>query len=103
MVTILLVALLLITPLSDEKGSSMFFSQADIFFSKHVKDASVDYKSIQKSPEQLTKLSSTISAFNLKNVDKDTEMAFWINAYNILVIQGAHGSSFLSWLVKSRG
>ena len=87
MVTILLVALLLITPLSDEKGTSMFFSQADMFFGKHVKDASVDYKSIQKSPEQLTKLSSTISAFNLKNVDKDTEMAFWINAYNILVIQ----------------
>jgi len=87
MVTLLLAALLLITPLSDEKGTSMFFSEADMFFSKHVKDGSVDYKTIRKNPEQLMKLVSIIADFDLKNADCNTEMAFWINAYNILVIQ----------------
>ena len=64
-----------------------FFSEADMFFSKHINDASVDYKSIRKNPEQLIKLVAAISAFDFKNAVKNREMAFWINAYNILVIQ----------------
>ena len=85
MVTILLAALLLIW--GDEKEASRFFSEADMFFSKHVKDHSVAYKAIRKNPGQLKTLVSTITAFDLKNADRNMEMAFWINAYNILVIQ----------------
>jgi len=87
MVTILLTALLLMPFWGDEKQVSIFFSEADMFFSKHVKGGSVDYKAIQKKPEQLKRLASAIAAFDLKNADRNTEMAFWINAYNILVIQ----------------
>lgn len=58
-----------------------------MFFSKHIKDTSVDYKSIRKNPELLIQLVAAISAFDFKNAVKNRGMAFWINAYNLLVIQ----------------
>ena len=68
-------------------NASDFFMEADMFFSKHVKDGSVAYKAIRKNPGQLKILVSAIGIFDLKNADRNMEMAFWINAYNILVIQ----------------
>ncbi len=87
MFAFLLATFLSILPSGDDKGVSMFFSEADMFFKKHIQTRSVDYKAITKKPEQLMKLVSTIAAFDLENADGKTEMAFWINAYNILVIQ----------------
>jgi len=85
MTAFLLAAFLLISPSSTEKNT--FFSETDKFLKKYVKDGKVAYKAIKKNPEQLIKLVSTISVFDFKNTDKNTETAFWINAYNILVIQ----------------
>jgi len=85
MTAFLLATFLLISPSSTEKNT--FFSETDKFLKKYVKDGKVAYKAIKKNPEQLIKLVSTISAFDFKNTDKNTEIAFWINAYNILVIQ----------------
>lgn len=87
MFTILLAALLLMPLWGDEKQASMFFSEADMFFKNHVQGNNVDYKTIREKPEQLKKLVSVIADFDLGNADRNTEMAFWINAYNILVIQ----------------
>jgi len=87
MVTILLSALLLMPFWGDKKQVSIFFSEAGMFFSKHVKGGSVDYKTIHKNPGQLKNLVSMVAVFDFKNVDRNTEMAFWINTYNILVIQ----------------
>ena len=70
MFAILLTLLLLMPHWGDEKVNSIFFSEADMFFSKHIKDTSVDYKSIRKNPELLIQLVAAISAFDFKMQSK---------------------------------
>ena len=65
-----------------------FFNQADAFFKKNVDYGRVDYANL-KNDSQLASLITTIENANLDNVSDATKKAFYINAYNIHVINSA--------------
>ncbi|MDN5214400.1 DUF547 domain-containing protein [Fulvivirgaceae bacterium BMA12] len=83
--------LLLITLISYgfEASAGDFFSLADQFFSKYVKDGKVAYAAIKSNQDkELNVLLKEIASFDLKGADKNTAKAFMINSYNILAIKG---------------
>jgi len=65
-----------------------FFKNADAFLKSHVQNNLIDYQAASKD-ELLTSLISSIENANLTNVDSRTRQAFYVNAYNLLVIQSA--------------
>lgn len=64
----------------------VFFPQADTFFSQHIENGRVNYAQIQSEPSGLHALQQQIATINLAGADANTIQAFYINAYNILVI-----------------
>lgn len=65
-----------------------FFDDADAFFSKYVSDGRVDYQKIAENIDELDKLVEQIDNTTLKLSPAIDKKAFYINAYNILVIKG---------------
>ena len=62
-----------------------FFNNVDAFLKKHVTNSLVDYASV-KSDASLTSLIKTIQEADLSGADANTKQAFYINAYNLMVI-----------------
>ena len=70
-----------------QDNSAFFFPRADKFFNSVVKNDMVNYAAIKDNPVELNSLVMEIARFDLAAVpDPETRKAFWINAYNILVI-----------------
>lgn len=65
-----------------------FFKKADTFLKKNVKNGLINYKNIKSNPTDLNNLVSQIETMNLTEKQGNTHKAFYINAYNILVIKG---------------
>ncbi len=65
-----------------------FFDQSDRFFKTYVKAGKVDYKTLKNEPHLLDSLVSEIGKANLKDKPVLYRKAFYINAYNLLVIKG---------------
>lgn len=65
-----------------------FFDQSDRFFKTYVKAGKVDYKTLMKEPQLLDSLVIEIGKANLKDKPIPYKKAFYINAYNLLVIKG---------------
>lgn len=65
-----------------------FFDQADRFFKTYVKSGKVDYRSLVKDTRLLDSLVTSIGSYELRNQPKAVQKAFYVNAYNILVIKG---------------
>jgi len=68
--------------------SSSFFTQANGFFNQHVQAGAVNYSSAKQSSE-LKSLISTISTTDLSGASAVEQKAFYINAYNLIVIDAA--------------
>lgn len=66
---------------------SSFFEKADVFFEENVVDGKVAYKKIQASPDQLNELLQLASKITIQKSESNQYRAFWINTYNLLVIQ----------------
>lgn len=64
-----------------------FFSDAHVFFSKHVASNNVDYAAIKSNRSDLDNLVNQIASFKFSSDEKNNK-AFLVNAYNILVIKG---------------
>ncbi|WP_258103815.1 DUF547 domain-containing protein [Marinoscillum sp. MHG1-6] len=66
-----------------------FFEQADVFFTKYVDDGQVNYQLLKREPKMLNDLVREIRDHDISNkrVTQDYLKAFYINAYNILVIK----------------
>ncbi len=64
-----------------------FIEQTDQFLQQYVKDGQVDYKKIKENPSQLDQLTATLKNSSLSKETVTSKKAFWINAYNISVIQ----------------
>lgn len=64
-----------------------FFDRADTFLSTHVSSGMVDYEQISIKDGMLQKLVEDISDFSVESADRNTAMAFYLNAYNILAIK----------------
>ena len=84
---ILTTIVLLITSLATQAQS--VFDNADSFFAKNVKNGKVNYAGIKKQPQELNTLVKQIAEHDLSNkrVTDDYIKAFYINAYNVLVIK----------------
>ncbi len=69
-------------------GGEAFFTKADAFFKKNVSSTGgVYYASIKSAPAELNALVKDIANFPFSSQSKNTQKAFMINAYNILVIK----------------
>ena len=86
--TIILTATFLFSILSlpAQQSLNSFFDDANSFFKSYIQDGKVDYLSVQQNPSQLNNLRLQIEQATLDDTDDNTRQAFYINAYNILVI-----------------
>ena len=64
-----------------------FFQQTDSFLQEYIIDGRVAYQAIKDNPEVLTDLLSKAESITVSKEDEKKYQAFWINAYNLLVIQ----------------
>ncbi len=63
-----------------------FFEQADLFMSKYAQHNSVKYKVLDRQPKGLRALAKQIESIDLSAATSQEQKAFFINAYNLLVI-----------------
>ncbi|MGB3142836.1 MAG: DUF547 domain-containing protein [Maribacter sp.] len=66
----------------------MFFNKADAFFKTYITNGKVEYKALHEEPAILADLMELLKGVDVSNVNDYTYQAFWINAYNLQVIQG---------------
>ena len=78
---------LIVTNISAQDVST-FFSKSDSFFKANVVDGKVKYADIKNNPEALYALLETAKGISVSKSDAATYQSFWINAYNLLVIDG---------------
>ncbi len=64
-----------------------FFTKADAFFKKYVKDGNINYAKLQMGSSPLIDLLKITDNADLKNADEGTRKAFYINTYNLTVIK----------------
>lgn len=75
------------TTLCAHAQSDSFFTKADLFFESYVTDGLVEYQKIKESPQTLEQLVRQIADFSLTGSAPPERKAFFINAYNLLVIK----------------
>lgn len=63
-----------------------FLSGSDAFFKKYVSNGSVNYELIHKNPKEIDLLYSYIGDADLGDLTDEEKKAFYINAYNLIVI-----------------
>ena len=63
-----------------------FFQHAQKFFEMHVEDGLVNYAQVKSDQTGLQSLQEEIAGLSIASADAATKQAFYINAYNILVI-----------------
>ncbi|TDT43826.1 uncharacterized protein DUF547 [Maribacter spongiicola] len=79
--------LLIVTNISAQDVAT-FFSKSDSFFKTNVVDGKVKYAAIKKNPEALNAVLASAKSIAVSKSDAATYQAFWVNAYNLLVIDG---------------
>lgn len=67
--------------------SQSFFESVNHFLIANVHDGKIDYQFLKENPEELHNLIFEISEFTLEDQDEDFQTAFYINAYNLLVVK----------------
>ncbi len=65
-----------------------FFNKADAFFKQNVSNGKVNYSAVKNNPGTLDQLIATISTASPNLTKANNYKAFYINAYNLLVIKG---------------
>lgn len=73
---------------NEADGLKAFFQNANDFFVKNVKNGKVDYAGISKNKSQLKDLTTALKEMDISGASENEYKAFWINAYNILTIEG---------------
>jgi len=87
-IQILSLSLLIVTTISAQTINQQFFDNTDAFLSKVVTNNSVKYSGLKNNTE-LAGLIRTVENADLSNASEATKKAFYINAYNLHVINGA--------------
>jgi len=77
-----------VTTVSLAQSTDTFFTKADAFFSAHVSNGKVDYKTIKNDPSSLNELLAIAERIEVSTSNARAYQAFWINAYNLSVIKG---------------
>lgn len=82
------ITLFLISHFSFSKDNDfVFFKGADKFFNKYVKEGQVDYMLVMREKKDLDYLIKIIGTTDLSSVQPEYKKAFYINAYNILLVK----------------
>ncbi len=79
--------LLIVTNISAQDVAA-FFNKSDGFFKTNVVDGKVKYADIKNNPDALKSILESAKGISVSETDAATYQAFWINAYNLLVIDG---------------
>lgn len=74
------------TPLSAQTAQEKFTVEANAFLQRYVSDGSVDYANIKKNFPEIESLYKQVGQMNLNNAADQEKKAFYINAYNLVVI-----------------
>ena len=82
--------------------NAQFFDQVDQFLKKHVRDQGVNYANAKNDP-QLKSLLDQIANAKIEGLSPATVQAFYINTYNLLVIQGVIGAYPLKSVLEVGG
>lgn len=79
---------LLVTSITFAQSTSDFFLKSDAFFKANVKNGRVAYKAIKDNPAALNELLEMAKGISVLKENSSEYQAFWINGYNLLVIDG---------------
>lgn len=69
------------------QSTELFFAKADVFFKNYVEGGKVHYLEISKNPGLLNDLVDVGKNIRVSKKNAKEFQAFWINAYNVLVIK----------------
>lgn len=69
-----------------------FFKDANLFFATHIQHNSVPYNSLYKKNAEIDALVQQIASVDLSQATASEQKAFYINAYNLLVIKNVFNS-----------
>ena len=97
-----LVFFLALHPAAKSQISTTFFEHAHRFLNTHVQGDLFDYQAASED-DQLQHLISQIANADLSNENELTKQAFYINAYNLLVIHAAIQAQPTSSVLKVKG
>jgi len=84
-VFIILMICLTTSFLSAQKIDDTFFNKVDLFMKENVKEGLIEYTSLKRNRD-LNELVTLIEMADITTLDEESTKAFYINAYNILVI-----------------
>lgn len=65
-----------------------FFKEADVFLKKYIHSGVIDYKSIKNRRSEIDNLYVKLQKIDLKGASDNSKKAFFVNAYNLIVILG---------------
>jgi hypothetical protein len=82
----LIIVLISITTHIHAQDLKTFFLGSDRFFKKHVSNGLVDYHAIKNAPKEIESLYKDVAEMTLTTATAAEKKAFYINAYNIVVI-----------------
>ncbi len=82
----LIVLVLAVTFSAKASTLNEFLPKADAFLKVHVKNGSVAYKTIHQNPAEIETLYKMIGEMSLAGTTESDKKAFYINAYNLVVI-----------------
>lgn len=86
---LIIIATVLLTGLTVQAQSlDAFLDEADAFFKAQTVDGRVDYKGLNKNGASLKSLVDQVASMNTNSLSGVEKKAFYINAYNISVING---------------
>ncbi len=71
---------------SNAQNISSFFKKTDDFLKINIKNSKVNYDAIKSNPLLLEEILKIASSIDLSKENMDTKKAFWIDAYNLCVI-----------------
>tara|TARA_R110002126_G_scaffold132758_2_gene276749 strand:+ start:196 stop:909 length:714 start_codon:yes stop_codon:yes gene_type:complete len=79
---------LLIVTVSSAQELNKFFNEADSFLKANVVNSLVKYNAIKENPEVLKAVLNSAKDISVSESDAMNYQAFWVNAYNLIVIDG---------------
>lgn len=86
--TSLVIILFFTVSLAWAQNTADFFAKSDAFFKENVKNGRVTYKAIKENPAALNELLAMAKSISVAKENAAEYQAFWINGYNLLVIDG---------------
>ncbi len=68
------------------QNTNDFNKETDVFLKKYVKNGKVDYQTLKSNFNDIDPLYNSLKTVDVKNLSENEVKAFYINAYNVIVI-----------------